>query len=105
MIFLGYFCGCRTGGLFLQLVRTRVRMLRFSSANGPAQATRVGRLIAFHLTPGEAADCKSYDTLIDLPEQAPKALLADKAYDTDAIRDDLKNRAIKPVIPPKSNRA
>jgi transposase len=42
--------------------------------------------------------------LIDLPEQAPDALLADKAYDTDAIRDDLKERGIKPVIPPKSNR-
>jgi transposase len=39
-----------------------------------------------------------------LPEQAPDALLADKAYDTDAIRDDLKKRGIKSVIPPKSNR-
>jgi transposase len=63
-----------------------------------------GRPIAFHLTPGEAADCKAYETLIDLPEQAPGALLADKAYDTDAIRGDLKKRGIKPVIPPKSNR-
>jgi transposase len=63
-----------------------------------------GRPIAFHLTPGEAADCKAYNTLIDLPEQAPDALLADKAYDTDAIRADLKERGIKPVIPPKSNR-
>jgi transposase len=63
-----------------------------------------GRPIAFHLTPGEAADCTVYDTLIDLPEQAPKALVADKAYDTDAIRGDLKTRRIKPVIPPKSNR-
>lgn len=25
----------------------------------------------------EAADCKAYDALIDMPEQAPKALLAD----------------------------
>jgi len=63
-----------------------------------------GRPIAFHLTPGEAADCKAYDTLIDLPEQTPDALLADKAYDTDAIRADLKARGIKSVIPPKSNR-
>jgi hypothetical protein len=55
-----------------------------------------GRPIAFQLTPGEAADCKSYDTLIDLPEQAPDALLADKAYDTDAIRADLKKRGISP---------
>jgi transposase len=63
-----------------------------------------GRPIAFELTPGEAADCKTYDTLIDLPEQAPDAPLADKAYDTDAIRADLKQRGIKPIIPPKSNR-
>lgn len=63
-----------------------------------------GRPIAFHLTPGEAADCKAYDELIDLPERQPKALLADKAYDTDAIRADLKRRGIKPVIPPKSSR-
>jgi transposase len=63
-----------------------------------------GRPIAFHLTPGEAADCKVYDVLIDLAEQTPKALLADKAYDADDIRDDLKKRGIKPVIPPKSNR-
>jgi transposase len=63
-----------------------------------------GRPVAFDLTPGEAADCKIYDTLIDLPEHAPAALLADKAYDTDAIRDDLKKRGIKAVIPPKSNR-
>jgi transposase len=63
-----------------------------------------GRPIAFHLTPGEAADCKAYEILIDLPEHKPKALLADKAYDTDAIRADLKQRKIKAVIPPKSNR-
>jgi transposase len=63
-----------------------------------------GRPIAFHLTPGEAADCRAYELLIDLPEQAPDALIADKAYDADAIREDLKMRGIKPVIPPKSNR-
>ena len=63
-----------------------------------------GRPVAFELTPGEAADCKSYDTLINLPEQTPDALLADKAYDSDAIRDDLKKRGIKAVIPPKLNR-
>jgi transposase len=63
-----------------------------------------GRPLAFHLTPGEAADCKAYEKLIDLPERAPDALLGDKAYDTDDIRNDLKKRHIKPVIPPKSNR-
>jgi len=42
--------------------------------------------------------------LINLPQQTPKALLADKGYDSNAIRDDLKRRGIKPVIQPKSNR-
>ncbi|MEJ2623126.1 MAG: transposase [Pseudolabrys sp.] len=53
-----------------------------------------GGPVAFHLTPGEAACCKAYDDLIDLPEQKPKALLADKAYDSDAIRADLKKWAL-----------
>jgi len=39
-----------------------------------------------------------------LPERAPGALVADKAYDSDTIRDDLKQRGIRAVIPPKSNR-
>jgi transposase len=39
-----------------------------------------------------------------LPERAPGALVADKAYDSDAIRDDLKQRGIRAVTPPKSNR-
>jgi len=42
--------------------------------------------------------------MIDLSERAPNALIADKAYDSDAIRNDLKQRGIRAVIPPKSNR-
>lgn len=63
-----------------------------------------GRPLAFHLTVGEAADCKAYDTLIALPERAPKAFLADKGYDSDAIRTDLANRSIEAVIPGRANR-
>src|SRR5215813_7021977 len=55
-----------------------------------------GRPIAFDLTPGEAADCKSYDTLIELPERAPGALVADKAYDSDAIRTTSSSAAFAP---------
>lgn len=58
----------------------------------------------FHLTGGEAADCKAYDMLIALPERMPKALLADKGHDPDAIRADLEQRGIKAVIPGRSNR-
>jgi transposase len=52
------------------------------------------------LTPGEAADCKSYHTLIELPQPSSPT----RAYDSDAIRDDLKQRGIRAVIPPRSNR-
>ncbi|KAB2720555.1 transposase [Brucella intermedia] len=63
-----------------------------------------GRPLAFHLTVGEAADCKTYYILISLTEQAPQALLADKGYDPDAIRDDLASRKIKPVLHCRANR-
>ena len=39
-----------------------------------------------------------------MPERTPDALVADKAYDSDAIRNDLKQRGIRAVIPPRSNR-
>ncbi|WP_423804545.1 transposase [Novosphingobium lindaniclasticum] len=55
-------------------------------------ADALGRPLAFHLTVGEAADCRAYDTLIGQPERAPDALLADKGYDADAIRADLAER-------------
>jgi transposase len=47
-----------------------------------------GRPIAFRLSPGEATDCKAYEPLMDLPEQVPDALIADKTYNADAIRHD-----------------
>ncbi|WOK37284.1 IS5 family transposase [Sphingomonas sp. C3-2] len=67
-------------------------------------ADALGRPVAFHLTHGEAADCKAYDVLIGLPERAPDALLADKGYDADAIRTDLAKRKDDAVIPGRSNR-
>ena len=63
------------------------------------RADALGRPLAFHLTGGEAADCKAYDALIVLPERTPDALPADKGYDADAIRADLAKRNIEPVIP------
>ena len=34
----------------------------------------------------------------------PKVLIADKGYDSDAIRDDLRRRRAEPVIPNRRNR-
>ena len=42
--------------------------------------------------------------LMALPERRPRALLADKGYDADAIRADLAGRRVKAVIPGRSNR-
>jgi transposase len=41
---------------------------------------------------------------MQLLEQTPKALLADKAYDSNAIRHDLAKRGMTPVIPSRSSR-
>jgi transposase len=60
--------------------------------------------LAFHLTGGEAADCTAFGDLMALADAKPDHLLADKGYDSAAIRDDLCERGIRPVIPPRSNR-
>lgn len=39
-----------------------------------------------------------------LPVTPPKALLADKGYDGDVVRENLLMRGILPIIPPKANR-
>lgn len=41
---------------------------------------------------------------MELHDVDPDRLLGDKGYDSDAIRDDLEERGIEPVIPPRSNR-
>lgn len=38
------------------------------------------------------------------PGPTPKVLIADKGYDSDTIRDDLRARGAEPVIPHKRNR-
>jgi transposase len=41
---------------------------------------------------------------MDQPGPEPKVLIADKGYDSDGIRDDLRARGAEPVIPMKRNR-
>jgi len=56
------------------------------------------------LTPGEAHDVTAYDALMEQRDTDAGAMLADKGYDSDAIRHDLRDRAAAPEIPTKSNR-
>ncbi len=41
---------------------------------------------------------------MELADDTLAAFLADKGYDSDAIREDLQKRQVEPVIPPRSNR-
>ena len=41
---------------------------------------------------------------MSIPFIKPKALLADKGYDGDLVRENLLIQGILPIIPPKSNR-
>ena len=47
---------------------------------------------------------KGYGPLMDQPGPSPKVMLADKGYDSDAIRQALKDRGVEPIIPFKRNR-
>jgi transposase len=53
------------------------------------------------LTPGQAGDAPTYpEVMAAVPEACPVAsVAADKAFDSDAIRADLKARDIEAVIP------
>ncbi len=62
-----------------------------------------GRPIRLALSPGQAHDCTKALALLDeLGKDA--ILLADRAYDTDAIRGFADQRGAWANIPPKSNR-
>ena len=62
----------------------------------------LGNPLAISLTGGQVHDITQAEALVALVE--PEARLADKGYDADHFVERLKVRAIKPVIPPKSNR-
>jgi transposase len=63
-----------------------------------------GLPIAFDLTGGEKADTAHFETLMDLgPDIAPRAVVADKGYDSRANRALARKRGAVPVIPYRSN--
>ncbi|MDA4806534.1 transposase, partial [Enterobacter hormaechei] len=58
-----------------------------------------GRPLGFVLTGGEVSDYRAVPALLDMPVPKPDALLADKGYDGDAVREELLWRGILPIIP------
>jgi transposase len=62
----------------------------------------LGNLVKFLLLPGQAHDMKGVAPLIE--GVSLDALLADKAFDTDWLLQDVDARGATAVIPPKANR-
>ena len=62
----------------------------------------LGNPVELMLTPGQAHDLACAEPLIESVDLG--ALIADKAYDADALIDTLSLREINAVIPPKANR-
>ena len=62
----------------------------------------LGNPLALSLTGGQVHDFTQAEALA--AEAQPQALLGDKGYDAGPFIKSLEVRAIKPVIPPKSNR-
>jgi transposase len=63
---------------------------------------RLGRPLHVHLTAGNIRDISEAPTLIAAAQG--KSFIADKGYDSNAVVDAVKERHMKVVIPPKSNR-
>ncbi len=63
----------------------------------------MGRPVAFSFTGGQAADCRAAEALLqDLPSKA--LVMADRAYDTNAVRQQIETQGAVPNIPPKRTR-
>lgn len=62
----------------------------------------LGNPLRLAITPGQRADCAEAEALLE--GIASHALIADKGYDSDRLRDYCLQRRITPVIPSRRNR-
>jgi transposase len=69
---------------------------------GAAVCATTQKIVRVVLAPGQRNDCALAKALLGPTEGA--AMIADKAFDTDAIRSDLVARGCSAVIPSKANR-
>ena len=76
------------------------------------QAEGLGKPLQFHLTPGQTSYVKGFAALNakvkvkrrrGRPQQRPRFLVGDKAYDSQAIRRTLRQQHTTPVIPKRRN--
>jgi transposase len=65
-------------------------------------ADTFGKPLRFRITPGQASDIRSAADLLE--GQRAEAVLADKAYDSNDLRDTIAAMKAEAVIPSKRNR-
>ncbi|WP_348672366.1 IS5 family transposase [uncultured Abyssibacter sp.] len=63
-----------------------------------------GLPIAVEITGGEVSDYRGYGPLMEADGPLARVLLADRGYDSDAIRQDMQDRGGVAVIPARRNR-
>jgi len=56
------------------------------------------------VTPGQVSDYRGYDAVMDDDLPPARVLIADKGYDSDAIRDDVAARGGTSIIPARRSR-
>ena len=56
------------------------------------------------ITPGQAHDVTAYPALMEEVDDNPEQMLADKGYDSDAVRDDIQKRGGEALIPTRATR-
>ena len=69
-----------------------------------ARTNAQGLPIGIVITPGQVHDVKAYTGLMDEVDDDPKQMLADKGYDSDAVRDDIRARGGEALIPTRATR-
>lgn len=69
-----------------------------------ARTNAEGLPIGIVITPGQAHDVTAYPALMEEVDDDPEQMLADKGYDSDAVRDDIEARGGQAQIPSKANR-
>lgn len=69
-----------------------------------ARCDNQGRPFGFAFSGGQVSDYKATDALVTFPDPNPKAMLADRGYDSDCSRQDLLIHGILPIIPSRKGR-
>ncbi len=56
------------------------------------------------MSAGQEADCSNDDALMQARDSDPAIMLGDRGYDSNPIREDLRDRGATPEIPTRRNR-